>query len=288
MFCMRETTEQIAETTSEGTDLAEPVVVQTLSLTVAYNGAPFCGFARQPEQLTVQGELERALETVFRRPVETACAGRTDAGVHARGQVVSFDVTPDEVAADAANAGGSARTLQSLQRSLNALTHDAISVCAVEQRPQGFSARFDAQWREYHYFIYQGTAAPIFMQDFAWHVKQPLDVEAMREGAAYLIGEHDFKSFCMAVSAVDKPTCRNVHEIMIEHADVMGENCLVIKVIGNAFLHSMVRTIVGTLVMVGRGLREPSWVGEVLAARDRTAAGENAPAKGLVFWHVQY
>lgn len=252
---------------------------QTLSLVVAYNGAPFCGFARQPEQLTVQGELEHALATVFRRPVETTCAGRTDAGVHARGQVVSFDVAPDETAG---------RTLQSLQRSLNTLTHDAISVRVVEQRPQGFSARFDARWREYRYFVFQGAAAPIFLQDFAWHIKQPLDVQAMRAGAAYLIGEHDFKSFCMAVSAVGKPTCRNVHEITIEPAEIMGEDCLVIKVVGNAFLHSMVRTIVGTLVMVGRGLREPSWVGEVLAACDRTAAGENAPAKGLVFWHVEY
>lgn len=299
MCCMVNTSSQ----TKELAECADEGGFQTLSLTVAYNGAPFCGFARQPQQLTVQGELERALATVFRRPVETVCAGRTDAGVHARGQVVSFDVAPDELAS---------RTLQSLQRSLNALTHDAISVRAVDRRPQGFSARFDAKWREYRYFIYQGSAAaqsetsdasgtsasfapsgagsaaPIFMNDFAWHVKIPLDVAAMRQAASYLIGEHDFKSFCMAVSAEGKPTCRNVHQITIEPQEIMGESCLVIKVIGNAFLHSMVRTIVGTLVMVGRGLREPEWVAEVLAARDRTAAGENAPAKGLTFWHVEY
>ena len=110
----------------------------------------------------------------------------------------------------------------------------------------------------------------------------------MREAAAYLVGEHDFKSFCMAASAVGKPTCRNVHEISLSREMIMGEDILTIKVVGNAFLHSMVRTIVGTLVMVGRGQRKPEWVREVLEARNRTAAGENAPAAGLVFWRVQY
>lgn len=251
----------------------------TLSATVAYNGAPFCGFARQPGQCTVQGELEQALGLLFRREVSTVCAGRTDAGVHARGQVVSFDVDESELRG---------RTLRSLRRSLNALTHDAITVKAVENRPQGFSARFDAVCREYHYHICTDEVPPIFMRDFSWHVGAPLDVTAMEEAAAYLIGEHDFKSFCMAASAVGKPTCRNVSEISFAHEVVMGEQVLTITVVGNAFLHSMVRTMVGTLVMVGRGQRSAEWVHEVLEARDRTAAGENAPAQGLVFWRVAY
>ena len=126
------------------------------------------------------------------------------------------------------------------------------------------------------------------MRDFSWYVHGQLDTDAMREAAAYLVGEHDFKSFCMAASAVGKPTCRNVHEISLSREMMMGEDILTIKVVGNAFLHSMVRTIVGTLVMVGRGQRKPEWVREVLEARNRTAAGENAPAAGLVFWRVQY
>ena len=251
----------------------------TFALQVAYHGAPFCGFARQPGQLTVQGELEQALELLFRRPVQTVCAGRTDAGVHARGQWVSFDVGPEELRG---------RTERSLLRSLNALTHESVMVRAVEQRPAGFSARFDAKSREYHYHLCLQATPPLFMRDFSWHLPYDLDVGAMRKGAAHLIGEHDFKSFCMAVSAVGKPTCRNVQEISIYEEEVLGEPVLTIKVVGNAFLHSMVRTIVGTLVAVGRGQKDPDWVAQVLAARDRQAAGENAPAQGLVFWQVNY
>ena len=119
-------------------------------------------------------------------------------------------------------------------------------------------------------------------------VRDPRDVAAMERGAAHLMGEHDFKSFCMAASAVGKPTCRNVEEISIASEEILGEPHRVVTVRGNAFLHSMVRTIVGTLVMVGRGQRDADWVAEVLAARDRQAAGENAPACGLIFWSVGY
>lgn len=252
---------------------------RTLSLTVSYNGAPFSGFARQPGQLTVQGELEQALSLVFRRHMEVVCSGRTDAGVHALGQVVSFDVANDEL---------EGRNLYSLRRRLNALTHEGITVREVEERQPGFSARFDAQWREYHYHVCLDEVPPLFMRDFSWYVHGQLDIDAMREAAAHLVGEHDFKSFCMAASAVGKPTCRNVHEISLSREMIMGEGILTIKVVGNAFLHSMVRTIVGTLVMVGRGQRKPEWVREVLEARNRTVAGENAPAAGLVFWRVQY
>ena len=252
---------------------------RTLSLTVSYNGGPFCGFARQPGKLTVQGELEQALSLVMRRPVEVVCSGRTDAGVHALCQVISFNVSAKEL---------ESRSLYSLRRSLNALTHEDITVRKVEEREPGFSARFDAQWREYHYHICLDDAPPLFMRDFSWFVHADLDIPAMQQAARYLEGEHDFKSFCMAASAVGKPTCRNVHEISLSRETIMGEEVLTIKVVGNAFLHSMVRTIVGTLVMVGRGLRKPEWVREVLDARDRTAAGENAPAAGLVFWKVQY
>ena len=251
----------------------------TLSATVGYDGGPFNGFAKQPGQLTVQGELEQALSLLFRREVPVVCSGRTDAGVHARAQVVSFDVDAEELRG---------RSLSSLRRSLNALTHDAIVVHELEDRPRGFSARFDALWREYRYRICVDDVPPLFTAGFAWHISQPLDVEAMRAAAAYLVGEHDFKSFCMAASAVGKPTCRNVHEISFAYEELMGERLLVIKVVGNAFLHSMVRTIVGTLVAVGRGQRKPEWVQEVLEARDRSAAGENAPAQGLAFWHVEY
>ena len=245
---------------------------------VSYNGADFCGFAKQPGQRTVQGSLEEALSLLFRGDVPTVCAGRTDAGVHALGQVVSFEVDKTQLRD---------RSLESLCRSLNALTDDDIVVRELCQRPQGFSARFDAIEREYRYFICTRSAPPIFMDAFSWHLGA-LNALAMEEASRYLIGELDFKSFCMAVSAEGKPTCRHVSEISFDQEIVMGEELLCIKVVGNAFLHSMVRTIVGTLVAVGKGKREPVWVKEVLAACDRRAAGENAPAKGLVFWEVRY
>lgn len=248
-------------------------------MTVAYHGAPFNGFARQPGQPTVQGELEHALELLFRRSVETTCAGRTDTGVHARGQVVSFDISADELRG---------RALPTLLRSLNALTSDAIVVRGLEERPFGFSARFDAVERMYKYLIATDATPPLFMADFSWHVPKPLDVDAMTFAARRLVGEHDFKSFCLAASAEGKPTCRNVLEVSFERQAIMGEPMLVATVRGNAFLHSMVRTIIGTLVLVGRGKRSPEWVADVLAACDRTAAGENAPAQGLTLWEVRY
>lgn len=256
-----------------------PVREHTLALTISYNGAPFCGFARQPGRLTVQGDVEAALELLFKRPIVTACAGRTDAGVHALGQVVSFDIDERDLAG---------RSLPGIRRSLNGLINDAITVREIEPKHRGFSARFDAQAREYHYHLCVDNTSPIFMKDFSWFVPGGLKVSAMEMGAQHLLGEHDFKSFCLAASAEGKPTSRNVREISFHPETVMGENVLTLKVVGNAFLHSMVRTIVGTLVMVGKGQRSASWVAEVLEARDRQAAGENAPAQGLVFWRVIY
>ena len=162
----------------------KPVRDHTLALTLSYNGAPFSGFARQPGQTTVQGDLEDALRMLFRRDVETTCAGRTDAGVHALGQVVSFDVDDRDIAG---------RSLPSLRRSLNALTHDAITVREVEPKKLGFSARFDAQAREYHYHLCVDSTCPIFMKDFSWFVPGGLDITAMEAGAQYLLGEQDFK-----------------------------------------------------------------------------------------------
>lgn len=225
---------------------------------------------------------------LLRRPVETTCAGRTDAGVHARGQVVSFDVVEDELREmDERDAGSGRVRFASLRRSLNAITHEDVSVREAWQAADGFSARFDAKAREYRYFLAIDEVPPVFMRDFSWHVG-PLDADAMERASRCLIGERDFKSFCRAASAVGKPTCRNLMEVSFSCEDVAGETMLVLRVVGSSFLHSMVRTIVGTLVEVGRYRRSEEWVAEALAARDRKAAGECAPAQGLVFWDVRY
>lgn len=257
--------------------------VQTVSIAmlVSYDGEPFCGYAKQEGLLTVQGELENALRIIFRRDVPTVCAGRTDAGVHAIGQVVSAELFDREL---------SDRTLRSLARSINALTHDGVFVKKVVVVPRGFSARFDADWREYRYRLTYGNNRPMLTSPFTWWVKSSrnLDIEAMSLAAKYMEGEHDFKSFCVALSAVGKNTVRRVNSIDVYNESVMGENGIVVRVVGTAFLHSMVRTMVGTLVEVGSGRRDPNWVQNVIEKCDRRAAGPTAPANGLVFWHVEY
>ena len=253
----------------------------SLVITLSYDGGPYSGFAKQKDGAikTVQSELEHALSTLFRRPVETVCAGRTDAGVHALGQVISCTLDKSEL---------EGRNTHKLMVSLNALTPDEIVIKEIRYASSEFSARFDAVSREYRYRIVTGPVAPLFLHDFAWWRRGELNVDAMRHAAAFLVGEHDFKSFCKTASAEGKTTMRYVESLDVFEEEHLGEQCLCIRVIGNAFLHSMVRTIVGTLVQVGCGNREPEWVKEVLEACNRDAAGETAPASGLVFWHVKY
>lgn len=250
----------------------------TLVLRLGYRGAGFSGFAEQPGRRTVAGELRRALETTLGREVGLACAGRTDAGVHALSQHVSLPVTEGELSLD----GGR------LMRSLVALTPDDLAVQGVYRASVGFSARFDAVARRYRYRVCASEARPVLAWDHAWWYQGWLDVGAMDAAAACLVGEHDFRSFCKATSAEGRPTCRNVISVAVSRVQEAGEDLVAVDVCGNAFLHNMVRTMVGTLVEVGRGHRDPSWVAEVLAACDRRAAGPCAPAVGLTLVGVDY
>lgn len=250
----------------------------TLVIKLGYRGANFAGFAEQPTQRTVAGELRRALETSLRRPVELTCAGRTDAGVHAIAQYVSVPVSSGEL-----ELAGSR-----LRRSLVALTPDDLSIIGLYRGSADFSARFDAEARRYRYRIAAGDARPVMAWNHAWWYKGSLDASAMDAAAQCLVGEHDFKSFCKATSAVDKPTHRYVASLHVTKAEEAGESLVCIDIEGNAFLHNMVRTIAGTLVEVGRGHRDPAWVAGALAACDRSAAGPCAPACGLTFVGVDY
>lgn len=255
-----------------------PEAAGTLVIKLGYRGEDFCGFAEQPAQRTVAGELRRALETTLRRPCELTCAGRTDAGVHAIAQYVSVPVTESELMLPGAR----------LMRSLVALTPDDLSIGALFRAQPSFSSRFDALSRSYRYRICAGDVRPVLAWDHAWWYKGQLNVGAMNEASKLLLGEHDFKSFCKATSAVDKPTCRYVGALDVRALEEAGENLVAIDITGNAFLHNMVRTIAGSLVEVGRGHRRPEWMSEVLAACDRRSAGPCAPAKGLTFVRVEY
>ena len=257
---------------------------QTYALTLAYNGLKFSGFARQkdPAISTVQEALEQALATVLRLdvPPQTVCAGRTDAGVHALNQVVSFELsTPTFTAEQCAQ----------IMRSLNALTPPDITVKELRPVQSGFSARFDALSREYRYYIFNKPYPPTFMRDFAWHFPQDINTNSLKIATNYLLGEHDFRSFCTSASAPpEKNTVRTITILELIEQDIMGEELLTIRIVGNAFLHSMVRIIVGTLVEIAAGKREAEEIPHILASATREAAGQTAPAHGLTLYQVKY
>lgn len=250
----------------------------TLVFRLGYDGAAFSGFAEQPSQRTVAGEVRRALETFLRRPIDLTCAGRTDAGVHAISQYVSVPAYESELEI----------THRRWMRAMAALLPNDIALGEVYHAAPGFSARFDARARAYTYRIATGDAPPLLTRNVTWWHRLPLDVEAMERAAACLIGEHDFKSFCKVSSAIGKPTCRNVMSVGFEQASALGEDHIAFTITGNAFLHSMVRTIVGSLVEVGCHRRDPQWLADALDACDRQAAGPTAPARGLCFMDVTY
>ena len=248
----------------------------TTVVTVSYDGRPFAGFQRQPGQVTVQGRLEDALAIALHRTVVTACAGRTDSGVHALAQVISFPSQESDV------------PNRDLLRSLNALAGEGIAVVDVRTAPPQFDARHSAVAREYRYRVVTGPVPPLFLRDQAWWVKGPLDLGAMRDAASRLVGRHDFRTFCVTGSSEGKRTVRTIDLLEIEPSCEMGEHCIVVRIIGRSFLHSMVRIIVGSLVEVGRGKHPAHWMGDVLEAQVRGAGGQTAPPHGLTLWHVTY
>jgi tRNA pseudouridine38-40 synthase len=229
---------------------------------------------------SVQETLEDALTTVLRRPVSLACAGRTDAGVHARGQVVSFDVDP--VRFDPAR----------LVASVNGLVGPSIAVRDPHLVGDDFDARFSCTGRRYRYRIRNAEVADPLTANVEWHVRQVLDLAAMQAAADDLVGTHDFGSFCRRNKS--KP-----HEVLVRRVDLArwteeddraeeDDRLLRFEIAASAFCHQMVRSIVGMLVEIGRGRRPADGIPAVLAVRDRTAAPSPAPPHGLVLWEVTY
>ncbi len=234
----------------------------------AYDGSGYRGYAKQEGQRTVQGELERALETVLGLVRETGVAGRTDAGVHARAQVVSF-VHGGEVDPSA------------LRRSLNGILGPEISVRSLREVAADFHARHSAKWRRYRYRIGTGAADPL-TRGFTWEVDRNLDVAAMAAAAVEYLGEHDFSSFCRSVEG--KSNVRRVDESMLEETDGVIQYWIT----ANAFCHQMVRSLVGLLYDVGRGFIPADEVAKVIEAGDRSRVATVAPPHGLTLWEVGY
>lgn len=260
---------------ARGSAVPAPVV----RLLLAYDGTGFRGFARQPRHRTVQGVLEDALRRILGEVPDLSVAGRTDAGVHARGQVVSFP------SGHGPGRGATERLpdLDRLRRALNGMLAPEVVVRSSAFAPPGFDARRSATAREYRYRVDEREVPDPFDARFVWHHPGDASLRRMRSAAGHLAGEHDFASFCRAPGD-GRSTVRRIERLAISRR----EGRLAFSVRGNAFCHQMVRSLVGTLVDVGEGRIEPGAMPSVLRARDRSAAGRIAPAHGLTLERVIY
>ena len=240
-------------------------------LTIQYDGTRYDGWQRQGNtDNTLQGRLEGVLSRMVGKPVEIQGAGRTDAGVHARGQVASVHL-PEGY------------TPQKIQNYLNRYLPEDVAVVEVVEVGERFHARLSATGKEYRYHIRMGSVPDVFARKYQYRVEEPLDLAAMERAAGYLTGKHDFRSFC-GNRRFKKSTVREVFHIGVE---VCGSD-LTLVYQGDGFLYNMVRILTGTLLEVGLGQRTPESMVDILEARERTAAGKTAPAQGLVLQEVYY
>lgn len=248
-----------------------PEGMQRVALGVEYNGGQFHGFQKQLSDVdTVQARLELALSKVANEDVTLVCAGRTDAGVHGTNQVIHFDTL-------------ASRLMKAWTRGVNTALPDSISVKWAQAVAPQFHARFSAQHRTYRYVIANTYTRPALGYEQLTWVRETLDLDAMKAAAAQLVGEHDFSSFRAAQCQAKNPV-RRIHYLHI----VRRADLIVVEVQANAFLHHMVRNILGVLLAVGKGDRPAQWVSEVLAARDRSSASVTAKPNGLHLVGVAY
>ena len=249
----------------------------TFRIALAYDGTDFVGWQRQAAGTSVQGLIEDAARELDGRDVTVVGAGRTDAGVHALGQAASLTL---ERAVDAAT----------LVRALNARLPDEVRVLTAEGVPPTFHARFSARSKTYRYRVWNGDICSPFERRFACHAPGALDVEAMTEAARLVEGRHDFAAF-QAAGGATRTTERVVMRSTLA-VETRAEPCpgrlFVYEIEGNGFLRHMVRTIVGSLIEIGRGRRPVAWMGELIVSRDRARAGPTAPPEGLFLVRVDY
>lgn len=244
--------------------------MRNIKLILAYDGTDFHGFQTQPILRTVQGVLQETLEGVVGHPVSIIGSGRTDAGVHARGQVVNFKTS-------------SRIPIEKWPIVLNTKLPDDLVIQAAELVEDDFHARFCAKGKEYRYRIDRSPYTDVFLRKYSHHVPYPLRLEPMKEAAKHLVGRHDFTSFCAANTPVENKV-RHLYKVdLIEEGSLLTIVCR-----GEGFLYNMVRIIAGTLLDIGRGKLSPDEIPGILEARDRTRAGLTAPAKGLTMWEVLY
>jgi tRNA pseudouridine38-40 synthase len=241
-----------------------------IKVVLEYDGSGFAGWQQQARGRTVEAELKRALREITGQELKVYAAGRTDAGAHAEGQVVSFQadgrISPHR-----------------LMAGLNAKLPADVAVLSAEEVPDAFHARYSARWRRYRYRYVDRPSRPALERGRCWHVRGPLDADAMAEAAKALAGKHDWTSYC---SASEPPDAR-VREMRSARVQRRGD-VVELELVAEGFLRGLARGIAGALAEVGRGRRPPEWVGEVLEAKDRRRAARTAPAGGLTLMEVIY
>jgi tRNA pseudouridine38-40 synthase len=244
--------------------------MKNIKLTLSYDGTDFAGWQSQPGRRTVQETLEKAIAAVVQEPVRCNVSGRTDAGVHALGQVVNFYTS-------------TRLTATQLMRAINAHLPPDVVVRFAQEMPQAFDANRDARGKWYRYYVHVGSVRPIFLRRYVWHVPWRLDLEKMQRASRVLLGRHDFRSF-----ETEWPnrmsSVRNITYISWHQAGPM----IWLDIAADGFLYNMVRAIVGTVVNVGRGYWPVEQVAKILEARDRRQAGPTAPPQGLFLMRVYY
>ena len=238
------------------------------ALNVSYLGTNYHGWQKQPNAISVQEELENVFSTIFRRKIITMGSGRTDTGVHASEQVLHLDTNEIELNKNSIG-------------KVNRLLPKDISINGFAEMKEDFHARFDAVKRSYIYKI--ATKKSPFNQGQAYRVNYPLDIDRMNEACQFLLGKHDFCSFSKVHTEVNNFMCEVLRAEWKEEKDEIH-----FHVSANRFLRGMVRALVGTLLEIGRGKKEPFWIKDVLSKKDRSAAGRNVPAEGLFLCEVQY
>ncbi len=250
-------------------------MTRSFKLTVAYDGTDFAGWQVQPDQPTIQSELQKALRRIAKQDVQAIGSGRTDSGVHALAQVASCQIANwNATAAD-------------LKTALNTQLPDSIVVTDSIDAPDDFHAIRDAIGKRYRYQMQLGGTRDVFGHRYHWHFKFPIQIDPMREAAAKMVGEKDFACF-QAAGGDRKSTVRDIRSCDLIDESTENHRRIAIEVEANGFLYNMVRNIVGTLVEVGRGKHSAEWVDDVIAQKNRDNAGPTAPPQGLFLKEVHY
>ncbi len=244
--------------------------MRNIKIIIQYDGSRYLGWQKQALGATIQEVLEETVEKIIREPVSLIGSGRTDAGVHAFMQVANFKTT-------------SSMSVGELHRAINSLLPNDIVVTFAGEAEESFHARYDALSKEYQYRIYNGALRSPFSNKYYWHIYTPLDSDAMSRGAAFLVGRHDFSAF-QSTGSDTKTSLRTITKSEISREGDM----IIFEIEGNGFLRHMVRSIVGTLVDVGRGKLAPEEIQSILESLDRSRAGATAPAEGLFLKDVRY